>query len=50
LRCPVRASKDGRTHCAEQHPSRRAEDGAHLTGERNAFVPGMTAPSLQARL
>ena len=25
-----RASKDGRTHCAEHHPSRRAEDGAHL--------------------
>jgi hypothetical protein len=23
-------SRDGRTHCAEHHPSRRAEDGAHL--------------------
>jgi hypothetical protein len=31
VRCePLRASKDGRTHCAEHHPSRRAEDGAHL--------------------
>jgi hypothetical protein len=25
-----RVSKDGRTHCAEHHPSRRAENGAHL--------------------
>jgi hypothetical protein len=42
-RASWRASKDGRTYCAdEQHPSRRAEDGAHLTGERSAFVPGMT--------
>jgi hypothetical protein len=31
LRCaPLRASKDGRKHGAEHHPSRRAEDGAHL--------------------
>src|SRR5271168_891012 len=28
LRCPVRASKDGRTHCAEHHPSRRGEGAA----------------------
>jgi hypothetical protein len=26
----LRASKDGCKHSAEQHPSRRAEDGAHL--------------------
>jgi hypothetical protein len=32
LRCALflRASKDGRTHCAEHHPSRLAEDGEHL--------------------
>jgi hypothetical protein len=24
------------------HPSRPAEAGGHLTGERTAFVPGMT--------
>jgi hypothetical protein len=29
LRCELlRASKDGRTHCAEHHPSRRGEDAA----------------------
>jgi hypothetical protein len=26
----LRASKDGRKHGAEHHPSRRAEAGAHL--------------------
>src|ERR1700722_14729204 len=26
------------------HPSRLAEGGSHLTGERTAFVPGMTFP------
>jgi hypothetical protein len=31
LRCaPLRASKDGRKHGAEHHPSRRVEDDAHL--------------------
>jgi hypothetical protein len=39
----LRASKDGRKHGAEHHPSRLAEDGEHLTGERFAFVPGMTS-------
>jgi len=39
----LRASKDSRKHGAERHPSRLAEDGAHLTGDRYAFVPGMTA-------
>ncbi|WP_159008322.1 hypothetical protein [Bradyrhizobium sp. S69] len=31
LRCAhLRASKDGREHAAEHHPSRLAEDGEHL--------------------
>jgi hypothetical protein len=43
VRCELlRARKDGHKHRAEHHPSRRAQDGGHLTGERFAFVPGMT--------
>jgi FlaA1/EpsC-like NDP-sugar epimerase len=37
----LRVSKDGRTHSAERHPSRRAEGGAHLR---------MTVPLLQAAI
>jgi hypothetical protein len=29
-RALARVSKDGHTHCAEHHPSRRAKNGAHL--------------------
>jgi hypothetical protein len=40
LRCELlRASKDGHTHDAEHHPSRRVEDDAHL---------GITVPLLRA--
>ena len=39
-----KSSKDSCTHCNEQHPSRRAEDGAHLTGERNCVHPGDDVP------
>jgi hypothetical protein len=40
-----RVSKDVVQRCACGHPSRRARKSAHLTGERIAFVPGMTIDS-----
>jgi hypothetical protein len=43
LRCELlRASKDGREHGVEQHPSRLAQKGSHLRANAIAFVPGMT--------
>jgi hypothetical protein len=46
LRCAhfLARSKDVVQRGACGHPSRRAEGGAHLTGERNCVHPGMTAP------
>ena len=44
LRCaPLRASKDGRKDCAEQHPSRLAQEGSHLrmTPRKEARIVGL---------
>jgi hypothetical protein len=42
-RAVARVSKDGVQLSACSHPSRRARKCAHFTGERTAFVPGMTS-------
>jgi hypothetical protein len=52
VRTFLRASKDGHTHCTEQHPSRRGEGAAPQddgTVVEIAFMPGMTVPLLKSR-
>jgi hypothetical protein len=52
VRASWRASKDGRTHCAELHPSRRAKKCAHLrmTFEIASRALRMTAARAGVRL